>query len=292
LYCNQEKCIRLNLPYRKKTELARELLDKLCAWTGERRIEVVTDAAYCNATLTRGLPARVVLFGVMRPDAALTELPVSGGPRPARGRPSKRGPSLPKPAEVAKDALRPWQTCRADLYGRITTVHSKTFCAQWYRACGTGLLRVVIVATTSGTVPFRVFFCTDAALDVRTVVETYSERWGIEVFFRDAKQLLGFADSPARTASAVLRVAPFVGLLYSILVLWFAESASTSPLATPPLRPWYRHKRGLCFADILRAAQRATHDVDILVVSQDFNNLPKRNVRPGSREDPTIHRAA
>jgi DDE superfamily endonuclease len=292
LYRNQKDCLRRNVPYRKKTELARELLDTLCRWTGERRIEVIADAAYCNDTITRELPARVVLFGAMRPDAVLTAMPPSGPSRPARGRPSKRGPVLPKPQAVAEVESNPWRRCKADLYGRITTVRYKTFDAQWYRACGTRLLRVVVVTTTSGAVPYRVFFCTDAALDVRTLLETYAERWGIEVFFRDAKQLLGFADSPARTANAVLRVAPFVGLLYSILVLWFAEGASTSPIAAPPVRPWYPHKRGLCFADILRTAQRASHDFDVLVSAPDFNNLPKCNTHPGSQEDPALHRAA
>src|SRR5258708_11720241 len=63
--------------------------------------------------------------------------------------------------------------------------------------------------------------------------------------------LLGFADSQARKAAAVLRVAPLVGLLYSTLVVWFIEGAYASPLAAPPLRPWYPHKRGLSFADVL-----------------------------------------
>ena len=292
LYRNLKECTRHKAPYRKKTELAREMLDTLCRWTGERRIEAVVDAAYCNDTVTRGLSPRVVLFGAMRPDAVLTELPPTRRPRPTGGRPSKRGPLLPKPEAFAKDGRRPWKTCQADIYGRITAVRYKTFCAQWYRACGTGLLRVVVVATTKGNVPWRVFFCTDATLDVRTIVETYAQRWGIEVFFRDGKQLLGFADSPARKANSVLRVAPFVGLLYSILVLWFAEGASTSSLATPPLRPWYCHKRGLCFADILRTAQSAFKDFDVLVPSPHFNNLAKPNTRSGSREEPPLQKAA
>ena len=178
LYRNQKDCLRRHVAYRKKTELARELLDTLCRWTGERRIEVVADAAYCNDTITRGLPMRIVVFGAMRPDAVLTALPVSGR---HRGRPSKRGPLLPKPQAVAEDGSKPWQRCKADLYGRTTTVRYKTFYAQWYRACGTRLLRVVVVTTTAGAVPYRVFFCTDAALDVRTLVETYAERWGIEI---------------------------------------------------------------------------------------------------------------
>ena len=59
----------------KKTALAREMLEVFLGWTGDRRIELAVDAGYCNDTVTRGLPARVVLFGAMRPDAVLTDAP-------------------------------------------------------------------------------------------------------------------------------------------------------------------------------------------------------------------------
>lgn len=77
---------------------------------------------------------------------------------------------------------------------------------QWYRACGTRLLRIVIVATDTGTIPWRVFFCTDASLSVPEILAGYGSRWSIECFFRDAKQLLGFSDSCAHKKQAVLRV--------------------------------------------------------------------------------------
>jgi hypothetical protein len=48
----------------------------------------------------------------------------------------------------------------------------------------------------------------------------------------------------------VLRTAPFVGLVYRLLVAWFVEGVATSSLGTPPERPWYPHKRRLCFADV------------------------------------------
>ena len=105
------------------------------------------------------------------------------------------------------------------------------------------------------------------------LLEGYGGRWNIEVFFRDAKQWLGFADSPARTEQAVRRMAPFVGLLYSLLVLWFVEGAYQSPLAAPPPRPWYRHKRGMSFADILRAARRMLSTVDVLALARDYGKL-------------------
>lgn len=272
LHRNLKECEKHGAVYSKKTESARQMLDVFVSWVGDRRVEVAADSAFCNDTVTRELPASVVLFGAMRPDAVLTELPTAKTPG-AAGRPSKRGRPVPKPQQIAKDGRRPWKTCKATLYGRATTVEYKTFCAQWYRACGTRLLRIVIVATREGNVPFRIFFCTDATIDVPRLLETYAGRWGIEVFFREAKQLLGFADSSARKEAAVLRVAPFVGLLYTALVLWFIEGASNSRLATPPLRPWYRHKRGLCFADILRVARRAIVGIDILDPGNHIRHL-------------------
>lgn len=273
LYRTQKDCERQGAARRKKTELAREMLDVFCSWVTDRRIELAADSAFCNDTVTHGLPQRVVLFGAMRPDAVLTELPPSAGHGGKGGRPRKRGRLLRKPGQIARDGRTPWQSTEATLYGRKTTVKYKTLCAQWYRATGTRLLRIVIVATDSTAMPYRIFFSFDPTLDVRAVLETYAGRWGIEVFFREAKQLLGFADSQARKEAAVLRVAPLVGLLYSTLVIWFVQDVYRSPVAAPPLRPWYRHKRGLCFADILRASQRTVAHFDVLDPGNDVGNL-------------------
>jgi hypothetical protein len=212
LYRNKKECAAHEGAYDKKTELARKMIDVFTGWT-EQRVELAADSAYCNDTITRHLTGRVVLFGSMRPDAVLTALPDSRGSGPRGGRPQKRGRALPKPEQIAHDDQRPWQSCEVFLYGRKTKVTYKTICAQWYRACGTRLLRIVIVATDRGAVPLRVFFCTDASLSVPQILAGYGARWSIECFFREAKQLLGFADSSARKENAVRRVAPFVGLL-------------------------------------------------------------------------------
>lgn len=281
LYRNLKECEKKREPYKKKTELAREMLDVLRGWAGERRIELAADSAYCNDTVMRNVPANVVLFGSMRPDAVLTEAPLALSKSKRGGRPRKRGRVLRKPEMMAHDGRTPWRTTVATLYGRVTTVRYKTLVAQWYRATGTRMLRIVIVECTTGRLGCRVYFTTDASLDVVTVLETYAGRWGIEVFFREAKQLLGFADSQARKATAVLRVAPLVGLLYTVLVLWFAEGALRTPLAALPVRPWYRHKRGFSFADILRTARRALADADVLVPFNRFDNLHQPG-RPSS----------
>jgi hypothetical protein len=285
LYRNKKECAKRDARYDKKTELARELIDVFVGWT-ERRIELAADSAYCNDTVTRGLSERVVLFGAMRPDAVLTALPDDTKPGPRGGRPHKRGRLLPKPEQIARDGRRPWRSCEAFLYGRQRTIHYKSICAQWYRACGIRLLKIVIVATDSGIVPWRVFFCTDASLTVPEILTRYGGRWSIECFFREGKQLLGFADSCARKKQAVLRVAPFVALLYSALVLWFIEGASTSPVAIPPVRPWYTHKRGLSFQDVLRAARRTLAGFDVLDPANNIKHLHQPNRRSGNLGHP------
>lgn len=282
LYRSKQSCDLRTRTYRKKTQLGRQMLDVLVGWVGDRRIELTADSAFCNDTVTRGLAASVVLVGAMRPDAVLTALP-SAPPPGKRGRPRKRGEVLAKPKELAKDPALPWKSCRATLYGRTHTVRYKDCFAQWYRACGPGLLHVVVVWVEQGSVDLRVFFCTDPRLSVVQILEGYAGRWAIEVCFRDLKQLLGFADSSARKREAVERMAPWVGFLYTLLVLWFTRHAYKSPVATPPYRPWYLHKQGLCFADILRTAQRVLEPVDILDPlrrSKDLKKFRRLPARP------------
>jgi hypothetical protein len=296
LYRNKKECAKKKHVYRKKTELAREMLDVFIGWVGSRRIELAADSAYCNDTVTRDLPGSVVLFGAMRPDAVLTAEPPKARPGKKAGRPRKRGEVLPKPLQLASDDRHDWQTCKAMLYGKKTKVRYKDCLAQWYRACGVRLLRIVVVAVPTGAIKLRVFFCTDASLSVREILEAYAGRWSIETCFRNLKQLLGFADSSARKKAAVERTAPFVGFTYTVLLLWFVEHAHTSPLAAPPVRPWYTHKQGLSFADVLRTAQRVLAPLDVLDPRRSLDNLhqlpsPARSPSRRARRHP-VRRAA
>lgn len=288
LYRNIKDCERRRTRYRKKTELAREMLDVVVGWSNGRRLEVAADSAYCNDTLSRGTPENVVFFGSMRPDAVLTTLP---GARHYRctGRRRKRGDVLRKPEKLARDARTSWNVGHALLYGKVTRLRYKTVDAQWYRAMGMRLLRIVVVECTSGQLPIRVFFSSDPALSVEAILETYAGRWGIEIFFRDAKQHLGFADSQARAERAVLRTAPLIGLLYSTLVLWFADDTYGNAIAAPPCRPWYSQKRGFAFVDVLRAAQRALMRSDVLdprCYSDDLRESAALRAPPGDSSRP------
>lgn len=282
LYRNEKECLRRRARYRKKTELGRELVDLVATWAGQRRLRLSVDSAYCNHTLARGLATTVTVFGAIRPDAVLTASPTAAERR-ATGRRRVCGKVLPKPERLARDGRVPWQKCCAHLYGRRRVIQYKTLDAQWYRGTGGALVRIVVVRVVGGNIDLRVFLCTDPSQVVPTILETYAGRWATEVLFRDLKQQLGFADSSARKQAAVERTAPFVGFIYAVLVLWFAENAAGDPVATPPIRPWYKHKRGFAFADVLRAAQRTLAPLDVLDPARSLANLAQARNRSSAQ---------
>jgi hypothetical protein len=278
LYRPEKLCTKSGQPYRKKTELGREMLHLVASWLPGRRVEASMDSGYANATVADGLPGNVVLFGRMRPDAVLSDVFVpQGGP----GRPRRFGQRLPTPAQWAKDAAQPWESRRMRLYGRDTTVRYKTFIAVW-KALGPRPLRIVVVDVPTGKVDLQAFFCTDPDLSGPDVLPRYARRWSIEVAFRDLKQHLGFGDSSARRPLAVLRTAPAVGLTFSLLVLWFADGAMDHALV--PLRPWYRHKSGLSFLDVLRTARAFLPPLAAIAASSCADRNLRRRDRASAAE--------
>ena len=290
LYRNERECAARGDRYWKKTELARQMLDVFATWT-DRPLRAIADLAYCCGTVQHDLPPRIVFVGTMRPDAVLTALPTAEE-RKQTGRRRKRGRVLPKPEELARDARMPWKRIEATLYGRTRTVDTKEIVAQWYQACGVRLLRIVVVRMTNGHLPWRVFFSTDSDASVREILETYAGRWAIEVTFRDLKQHLGFADSPARLRGAVERTAPFAGLVYSALALWCADLAPAPSNALLPCRPWYRTKDFFSFEDVLRIARTDLLRLPVFDPGYDSENLRNSASRPASRRKQPDRRAA
>ena len=283
LYRTVRDCETHGAPHRTKTALARELIEHVAGWLAGRRVEITADQAYANGTVLRDLPRHVVWFGALRPDAALTDVPVAG---------RKVGPRLPSPADLAADATVPWSRSRVTLYGRAQTVVYKTCLARWYRGLGDVVLRIVVVRCTTGGRPLRVFFCSDVAMTVPAVLRGYSERWPTEPMFRESKQGLGFAESAAWSPQAVLRTAPMVGLLYTLLVLWFHECRLGDALDVIPYRPWYPDKRTVSFGDVLRTAQATFARIDLPAKLSALDNFARAGRRPRSGEQLTLPFAA
>ena len=251
LYRNKPTCKKDGVPYKTKNVLAVELVKLLLSWLPSvQRVELLGDSAFTCKTVLKDKAKNLVYVGAVISTARFRKsLPARR--RKGPGRPSKYGPAFPKLEELAT-AKRGWATQSLQLYGETRTVTYKSFVALWPTVCGLQPLRVVLVKCTTGKLTFRAFLSTDIGMTVEQILVAYSHRWAIEVCFRDLKQHLGFADSSARSEKAVLRTAPFIGLVYSCLVLRFARSPDAARAITEVVRPWYPHKKEPSILDLIR----------------------------------------
>lgn len=257
--------------YRTRPELAVEMLEVLRdAVDKEREIRLLGDSAYGGKSVSRHLPEKTELISRMTMDAALyAQVPV---PKPGQnGRPRKKGARLPSPKQMAR-AETPWHTATAMLYGKSVTVNYKTIDALWYSSAGSAPLRIVVVRDPKGKRKDDCFFSTDLTIRPQAILEAYALRWSLEVAFRDSKQFLGFERSQCWTRKAVERTAPFAFVSYAIVVLWFTRQGhELYPQVVTPV-PWYRHKRGPSFADMLQTARYA-------LLRQELFDTPGENER-------------
>jgi hypothetical protein len=140
-----------------------------------------------------------------------------------------------------------------DIYGRQDRVRLCECVARWHSVPARPL-KVVAVEPLCGGRPVQAFYSTcieETAVDVLT---EYAGRWSIEETFQGGKSHLGFEEPQGWTKRAVLRTAPCALLLYSLVVLWFAQGGHAA--YAPPRRPWYPHKARPSFLDMLQTLRR------------------------------------
>jgi hypothetical protein len=278
LHRSEKRCKKENRPYRKLTEEAREVVELLANRYPERRFELLGDAAYTNGTLIKKRVANLTLIGRGRLDAALY------APPPKRkkgqmGRSRVRGRRLPSPEQQARKKNAPWKSVRVTVYGKVAVVQVLVIDALWYVASGGELMRLVLVRGFPGHEKDDVFVSTDTKLSPKYVIESYAKRWSLEVTFHEAKGKLGFEDPCNRTERAVERTAPLALVCYSLVVLWHVQHGQGSRAARLPTMPWYRHKAGVTFSDMLATLRRASWSKRLSDPASSQRELRKR-LRP------------
>jgi hypothetical protein len=238
-----------------KPALARELVALVAGWAAvlapERTVYVVGDTAYVNRTTIEDRPANVEVLGPLHPDAALFAPPPPRQPG-QKGRPRTKGVRRPSPTAQARARRSDsWHRLPVTLYGRAVTPLVFRGTALWYGVLRTAPLRYVVVRDPSGRRQDAAFCCTDLRASAAFILETYAARWTLEVTFSLLKGLLGFEEPQNQTERAVRRTAPFAGLVFALVVLWYAAELQAGRAATWLVRPWYRRKPAPSFADVL-----------------------------------------
>lgn len=278
LHRSEKRCKQEKRPYLKLTEHARELVELLAKRCPTRRFELLGDAAYTNGTLIKKRPPNVTLIGRGRLDAALYA-PVSPRRRGQRGRPRLRGKRVASPGSRAKRSDARWKKLVVQVYGRTVTLRVLVIDALWYVAAGSELIRHVVVRGFPGHERDDVFVSTDATLSPRGIIESFARRWSLEVTFHETKGKLGFEDPQNRTERAVERTAPFAFIAYTLVIIWYVLHGHGSRAAQLPSMPWYPHKAGVTFSDMLATLRRASWRQRLLDPAATTADL-RKSLRP------------
>ena len=231
-------------------------------------------------------------FGRCRGDMNLRSVP---DPCPSRGkgRPLAYGNKLPTPEELRKDKQIPWQTCTLDKRGKQTTFRYKHIAQARSRITGEkAIIQVVVIAglrykkrknaSWAYTQPAYVM-CTDPSLDPKKVIEVYSMRWGIEVNFKEEKQLFGIGHPQVRHPQSVAAAPTLAVAAYAALHLAAIRAFGYRKL--PPavsLPKWRKYKppRRLATLDLIAQLQHETNvhylNFSGFVSATSLNRTPKK----------------
>lgn len=274
--------------------LARQLLALLMYWFPDRKFIFIGDGGFASHELALFCwrhRRQVTLISRFHPDARLYALPSdrllrerSNRPPHRRGRKPMKGPQLPCPQESVESAASLPQTT-VPWYGQSVR-EAKTLSAAggWYRCRG---------SSRGAIIPIRwvyvhelehdgeaYFYSTDLTLSTQQIAGYFACRWSIEVTFQEVRAHLGFASPRQRCRQSVLRTAPCLLGLFSVVSLLYARLARRKPLK---LNNAWRGKREPSFVDALTAVRRVIwtkillprldHDSLVAKLPRDLRNL-------------------
>jgi len=230
-----------------------EAVRKKCP--AERVVIFCGDGSYTNTAVIKNLPAQSTYIGRIRKDAKLYEIPVAQ-PAKASGRPRCYGPEVETPEKLRTDDSIPWQSVRAFAAGKQHDFRVKTLGPVRWRKSGTEqALRVVVIAPLGyrlrkgGKLLYRApafLICTDPALPLEKLVQSYLWRWGIEVNFREEKTLVGAGDAQVRTPASNRHLPAVLVASYAFLCLAALRMHKARTLPQTMARPKWRkgHESG------------------------------------------------
>lgn len=264
-----------NRPHRTPAQLMCRLLRLVLIRFQDRTFVFVGDSGYGTHAVARFCHrhrSRLTLVSKLHPDANLFDPPP---PYTGRGRPRVKGARLPKPRQVATTTPI-LAALTVNWYGggtrRVGTVQRT---GHWYKG-GEGLvpLRWVFVRDLTGTHREEYFFTTDTALVPAQIIGHYASRWNIETTFQEVRAHLGLETTRGWRERTVLRAAPCLFGLYTVVAALFA-------LLPPEKRAGgvsWRGKADVSFSDALCAVRRWLWAESILPqagAQPEFQKLPE-----------------
>ena len=207
-----------------------------------RAVICSVDGGFTNRAVFRDIPEHTTLIGRIRKDAKLFA-PPDGETVSRRGRPRWYGPALPTPEQIRQDDSIPWEKVEAFAAGKRHLFEVKSIPAARWAGSGNRTVQVLIVRPLAyrprkgAHLLYRnpvYLLCTDPALPLAKLLQSYLWRWEIELNFRDEKTLLGVGQAQVRTPASVEKVPSLIVASYAMLLLAGASVSDSSKLLPRP----------------------------------------------------------
>src|SRR3712207_2690307 len=269
--------------HKKLTDWARQLVVQARRWMPKRRLVLMADSSFAALELLASLVRQGVTCIIrLRLDAALYTPAPLRQPK-TRGRPRPTGERQPTLATVLADPTTAWRCVTVpDWYGegeRVVEICSDT--AVW-RHCGLPVvpIRWVLLRDPSRRFDPQALLCTDPAQEPLQILRWFTQRWRLEVTFREVRDHLGVETQRQWSDQAVARPTPCLLGLFSIVTL-LANRLGRHARLRVSAAAWYR-KRRPTFADTLAAVRRQLWREQGFLTSRRAGR--PRKIRPALRD--------
>jgi hypothetical protein len=184
---------------------------------------------------------------------------------------------------VLANQATPWQRVTVpDWYGegeRVLEICSDT--AVWrHNGLPVVPVRWVLLRDPSRRFDPQALLCTDPAQEPLQILRWFTQRWQLEVTFREARDHLGVETQRQWSDQAIARTTPCLLGLFSVVTL-LANRLSRHARLRVSAAAWYRKQRPT-FADTLAAVRRQIWREQGFLTSRRRGKTPK--LRPALRD--------
>jgi hypothetical protein len=271
LYLKPEQAQKLGVPYRSRSQLARDILDFAAAQLPKHQLRSLADGGYSTKDYVRKLSDSTHAVGRFPISAKLYEVPQTPEKK-RRGAPRKKGDLIGSPKTLVESA-EGWSSHPTEAGAEI-----QAWCGLWHSVLPGRLIRVVVLrrdATRLRKKPgqrkalpaIEAFFTTDLALSVDDILREYGDRWSVEIEIRDANAFDGLGQDQCRKRQRIMGANTFRLLMAATRTLWFIDQVErSSDLKLCRYRPWYKQKGAPSQLDVVWACRESLYEAGIFPI--------------------------
>jgi hypothetical protein len=285
LYLKPDQAQALKVPYRSRSQLARDILDFLAAQVPDRPIRGLADGGYATKDYSRQLPETTHVVGRLPISARLyTRPPKPTTPR--RGAPRKKGDVIGSPKTLAQTSTG-WSPHPSETGAKI-----RAWEGLWHSVLPGRLVRVVVrrrdgkaapqqLGQRKPPPPIEAFDTTDLTLSAEDILHEYRDRWAVEIAIRDANAFDGLGQDQCRKWARIVGANTFRLVMAAARTLWFISQIEYgAPFNLCRYRPWYRQKAAPSQLDVVWACREAMYEAGIIPIPRFTPHLAENDGEP------------